>query len=289
VQGALDKNIVWVLIHEAKNKLHLWAPPPLVGDAALEELLKARHKRTGTFHVVLIPRLLAPRWCQLFNKSCDFTFVVSPIVSFWPPKMYELFWVGIILPFSSHRPWCFKRAHLLVEMARNLREVLSTGEGNGGGIFCRNFSSSRRPWPACQSAWHAECYTSLGNHPTFPLVAIEDEMGNPWHKEEEMQKMLSQGVDGAHMCTPFQCEMCWMRNLERRDPIAGDDDVYVACIKRANLDAMLGKSPLIILNHARETRAMVKNATSTRPHHITQGVHSPWQILLKWVSLWTWN
>jgi hypothetical protein len=62
VQGALDKKNVWVPIHEAKNKLHLWAPPPLVGDATLEELLKACHKRTDTFHVVLIPRLLALRW-----------------------------------------------------------------------------------------------------------------------------------------------------------------------------------------------------------------------------------
>jgi hypothetical protein len=64
----------------------------------------------------------------------------------------------------------------------------------------------------------------------FPSVTIEDELGNPWHKEEERQKRLSQGVDGVHVCTPFQCETCWMRNLERRDPIAGDNDVYVACI-----------------------------------------------------------
>ncbi len=101
VQGALDKNNVWVPILKAKNKLHLWAPPPSVGDAALEELLKARHKRMDTFQVVLIPRLLAPWWRRLFNKVCDFTFVVSPIVSFWSPEMYEPLWVGIILPFSQ--------------------------------------------------------------------------------------------------------------------------------------------------------------------------------------------
>jgi hypothetical protein len=95
----------------------------------------------------------------------------------------------------------------------------------------------------------------------FPSVAIEDELGNPWHKEEERQKRLSQGVDGVHMCTPFQCETCWMRNLERRDPIAGDNDVYIVCIKQANLDTMLGKSTLTILNHAQETSAVVKNAS----------------------------
>jgi hypothetical protein len=62
------------------------------------------------------------------------------------------------------------------------------------------------------------------------------------------------------MCIPFQCKTCWMRNLENRDPVAGNDDVYVACIKHANLNAMLGKSPLTIQNRARESRSVVKNA-----------------------------
>ena len=85
-------------------------------------------------------------------------------------------------------------------------------------------------------------------------------MGNPWHREEERQRRLGQGVDGAHMCTPFQCEVCWFRNLEGKEVESGRDDVYLACIRRSNLDAMLGKSPLTIKNHARESRAAVKNA-----------------------------
>jgi hypothetical protein len=52
-----------------------------------------------------------------------------------------------------------------------------------------------------------------------------------------------------------------MGNLENGDPVAGDDDVYMVCIKRANLDAMLGKSPLTIQNHLRESRSVVKNAS----------------------------
>ena len=85
-------------------------------------------------------------------------------------------------------------------------------------------------------------------------------MGNLWHKEEERQRRMSQGVDGAHMCIPFQCETCWMRNLEAKDPVIGRDDVHLACIKRSNLDAMMGKAALTICNHARETRAAVKHA-----------------------------
>jgi hypothetical protein len=135
VGGTLDKNKVWIPTHEGKNKIHLWTPLPAVADAALEELLKARHKRTDTFHVVLIPRLMAPRWHQLFNKVCDFTFLVSPGFTCWPDQMHEPLWVGIILPFCPHRPWCFKRAPFLVELARDSREVLSTSQADGRDIL----------------------------------------------------------------------------------------------------------------------------------------------------------
>ncbi len=109
-----------------------------MADTALEELLKGHHQRTDTFHVVLIPWLMTPRWLQLFNKACDFTFVVSPGAPFWPDSMCEPLWVSILLPFSIHRPWCFKRAPLLVEMGRDLREELAEGEKDGWDIL-QNF------------------------------------------------------------------------------------------------------------------------------------------------------
>ena len=62
------------------------------------------------------------------------------------------------------------------------------------------------------------------------------------------------------MCIPFQCEVYWIRNLENRDLIPGRDDVYSACIQHANLDAMLGKSPLTIASHVRESRVVVMNS-----------------------------
>ena len=126
-------------------------------------------------------------------------------------------------------------------------------------LFCGNSSSSQGSWPSCQQIWHAKCYTSWGELPTFPTMTIEDELGNPWHKEEESQRRINQGVSGAHMCIPFQCEVCWMRNLEARNPIARKDNVFVAYIKRANRDAMLGKSPLKTANHVREYRTVITN------------------------------
>jgi hypothetical protein len=40
----------------AKNgRAYLWSPPLIITDVALEECMKAVHKRMGTFHVFLIP------------------------------------------------------------------------------------------------------------------------------------------------------------------------------------------------------------------------------------------
>ena len=135
VGGGEDRRGVWIPKHGPSGRVFLWAPQPAVADAALEELLKARHKRTDTFHVVVIPRLMTPRWRRLFNKACDFTFVAPAGVSFWPSDMYEPLWVGVVLPFVRHRPWCLKRSPLLVEMGRNVRRLLPAGEADVGNIL----------------------------------------------------------------------------------------------------------------------------------------------------------
>ena len=138
---------MWIPTHGPKGQTFLWTPPPAVADAMLEEVLKARHKRTNTFHIIAIPRLMLPRWRRLFNKVCDFTFEVSPGASFWPTPMFEPLWIGIVLPFTHHRPWCFKRAPLLVEMGRELRSVLSTSESDAGNILWKLLLLPRRVGP----------------------------------------------------------------------------------------------------------------------------------------------
>jgi hypothetical protein len=152
--GTLDQHKIWIPNHGDKNGMFLWAPPPPVADAAMEELLKAQHKRTDTFHVVLIPRLMTPQWRRLFNKACDFTFVVSPGSSFWPADMFEPLWVGIVLPFTHHRPWCFKRAPLLVEMGGDLRRLLETSEADAGHLLRKLL---QLPWRVGSLLQHMAC------------------------------------------------------------------------------------------------------------------------------------
>ena len=92
------------------------------------------------------------------------------------------------------------------------------------------------------------------------MPGIVDEEGNPWHNEDARHRQMMEGVEGSHLCIPFQCEMCWYWNLEGRNPTPGKDDVYLTCIRRANLDAMLGKSPLTIRAHRSQTLSSLQNA-----------------------------
>eukprot|EP00804_Cyclotella_cryptica_P022763 CCRYP_004986-RA/>CCRYP_004986-RA protein AED:0.37 eAED:0.37 QI:0/0/0/1/0/0/2/0/452 len=174
VGGHLDKHGVWRPDHEPSGNTHLWAPQPAVADAVLEETLKARHKRTDTTHTIVIPRLMAPHWRRLFHKAVDLSFVVEPGISFWPSDMFEPLFIGVILPFIPHRPWSLKRAPLMVELGRQLRQV------------CKE--------------------------------VLKDDDSVEWEGQAARDARLNTGLPGAHVVFPIQCEVCWIRNLEGRNP-----------------------------------------------------------------------
>ena len=70
------------------------------------------------------------------------------------------------------------------------------------------------------------------------MFQVSDGGGNVWFNQQQEEERLNRGYKGAHVVMPFQCEGCWLINLERRQPAEGLDDVYVSIIRRANLDAM---------------------------------------------------
>ena len=85
---------------------------------------------------------------------------------------------------------------------------------------------------------------------------MEDEEGNPWHKQTEREERINYGTAGAHAVMPFQCECCWMQVLEGRRPEVGDE-LLLACIRRVNLDAMTGKSRDTINQHVGRIRRVL--------------------------------
>ena len=96
--GVPDHNNVWIPTDEVAGEMHLWAPLPAVADATLEELLKACHKQTDTFHVLLIPRLMTPRWRCLFNKACAFCLSSHLAHCSGPSKCTNLYGLALFFP-----------------------------------------------------------------------------------------------------------------------------------------------------------------------------------------------
>lgn len=135
VGGTRDKHGLWIPSHAANGQMYLWTPPPIVADVAVEEALRAVHKRTDVTHVFAIPRLCSPLWSRLLFKLCDFHFRVPAGSPFWLSNMYEPLLISISLPFIHHRPWSLRGTPLLVGMERELQEVLSAGEGDGRDIL----------------------------------------------------------------------------------------------------------------------------------------------------------
>jgi hypothetical protein len=118
------------------------------------------------------------------------------------------------------------------------------------GIFCANFCEPRGKWLACWKTWHAGCYECLVQEGKFPVRRIQDEEGNKWYKHETRLYCINHRVRGAHASIHFQCEDCWMINLEGHLPAEGLDDAYIMLIRRANLDAMGGRAVATIEAHA---------------------------------------
>jgi len=59
--------------------------------------------------------------------------------------------------------------------------------------------------------------------------------------------------DGDHLTTPFQCDLCVFRNLKKCNP-GPHDDLVMACIHQANLDACWGRESATVSSTLRATR-----------------------------------
>jgi len=57
-----EKNEDGVLIPKYRSATYIWTPTPAAAQIAVEKMRRARLKREGSTHVVVIPRLMAPEW-----------------------------------------------------------------------------------------------------------------------------------------------------------------------------------------------------------------------------------
>ena len=68
VGGSKNADGVW--IPEYREATYIWTPPPAAALVAVEQLRRARLKREGSTHIMILPRLMTPEWRrQLFRVS----------------------------------------------------------------------------------------------------------------------------------------------------------------------------------------------------------------------------
>ena len=81
-----------------------------------------------------------------------------------------------------------------------------------------------------------------------------------WKKKGEESRYL-EGIDGAFLVTPFQCDHCWFVNLERRLPNkhSYQDQRLLGYIRRANLDIIWSRAPGTIANAKNGIKHLVRS------------------------------
>ena len=113
----------------------LWSPPPAAAEVALEELRKARLKRTKSIHIFVCPCLLEPVWKSHLWKSADLILRIPSGTPYWNEEMYEPLTIGINFPYLSHRPWHLKGAPSFVELGKRLHQMWKEGDESQGTIL----------------------------------------------------------------------------------------------------------------------------------------------------------
>jgi hypothetical protein len=80
-----------------------------------------------------------------------------------------------------------------------------------------------------------------------------------WVKKGEDTRFL-EGIDGAFLVVPFQCDTCWFRVIQGRDPRVGsyqDNRIY-AHIRRVNLDLIWSRAPGTIASARDNVKMMIR-------------------------------
>jgi hypothetical protein len=111
---------------------------------------------------------------------------------------------------------------------------------------------------ACRKAWHGECYTPHAMDNFFHHVAVHED-GFDWSTPADLL-CYKEARAGDHLLTAFQCDICSFPNLQHRDPLPDlpRDNLLLCCIRRSNLDALLGREPSTVRAKLRGVKHLLR-------------------------------
>ena len=113
----------------------LWHPAPAGALVAIEQLRKARTKRTNSTHIVVCPKLLEPEWKSQLWKAADLICEIPVGQSYWPSDMHETLTLAICFPYLTHRPWELKKAPVILDVGKHLRRMWKEDSKSQGALL----------------------------------------------------------------------------------------------------------------------------------------------------------
>ena len=133
---------------------------------------KSKNEEEKSRHIVVVHRLMTPRWLKQLNKAADCIFTISPCHSFWPTNNFEPLYVALIFPYLKHRPFQLKQTPKMFQMGRSLSKVFQEDKVDGGDISCKFVLSIGRLSTMSRSMVWKLLY--FGEEPPFPLTLACD-------------------------------------------------------------------------------------------------------------------
>lgn len=143
VGGHRNEEGIWVP-ETVERRSYVWALPPTVAGVAVEELIKARHKRPFSSHVFVCSRLFTHAWQKRLFKTADIVLTIPPGAPFWLKEMFEPLILAICLPLSTRRPWGMRQSCSLLAMEGQLHAVWKGESGIAGAILHKFLKSAQR-------------------------------------------------------------------------------------------------------------------------------------------------
>ena len=202
VKDKFGRDTFWY--HHFEKGTFIWTPPPAAAGTALEELPRARIKRTDSVHVFVCPRLLTMEWLRQLYKASDIVFHVPVGTSFWNDQMFEPLIVGICFPFTSHRPWQLRGTPKMFELGRQLRRLFPTEEVAAGDLLRKFLLQTRRfSSMSADVVWRMLYFEPAGRFPSI-------QTGGGTRKRGRGQATAGDGTAGS------QTEQRLSRRAKRR-------------------------------------------------------------------------
>ena len=140
--GSKNEDGVWIPSYKAGT--YIWTPPPAGALLAVEQLRRARLKREGSTHVVILPRLMSMEWKRQLFRVSDL-FIEIPFDRTWSKQdQLEPLTFAVVFPFLNFRPWQLKRSQTFLGMGNVLRRMWKENQGSPWPLLRKFFEQSRK-------------------------------------------------------------------------------------------------------------------------------------------------